>query len=340
MKNQPRVQSRESRACGRRPNGAFGGASYASPHFIPGLLSGTRVTRPSGRSAFTLVEMLVTLALLSLIVLALMAVFNSTQKAFRASLTQTDILESGRLAMGLLVGDLETMTPSSGLGNSNGLPSLFSPVNFYANTNFNCRPLIQSLTASSAQRTNVLENFFILSRRNIKGTPNWVGTGYTVVTNSPHGLYSLYRFSTNFPAMTLSPWRLFYTDFNSFLLAPTNYSHLMDGVVDLTVRPYDPNGLEMTNSYEADYNGSTNTFINQNTSFMKPGLRVVGFYMYSNTVPASVEVEMGVLEDAVLQRAEGLGGAAQMNYLSNHVGQLHLFRQRVWIRNVDPTAYQ
>ena len=45
--------------------------------------------------------MLVTLALLSLIVLALMTVFNSTQTAFRASLTQTDILESGRAGDGL-----------------------------------------------------------------------------------------------------------------------------------------------------------------------------------------------------------------------------------------------
>ena len=71
------------------------------------------------RAAFTLVEMLVTLALLSLIVLALMTVFNSTQKAFRASLTQTDILESGRLAMGLITSDLEAMTPSSSPVNTN-----------------------------------------------------------------------------------------------------------------------------------------------------------------------------------------------------------------------------
>ena len=62
--------------------------------------------------------------------------------------------------------------------------------------------------------------------------------------------------------------------------------------------------------------------------------------MFSNTVPASVEVELGVMEDAVLQRAEGLSGAAQMNYLSNQAGQVHLFRQRVMIRNVDRTAYQ
>jgi hypothetical protein len=53
-----------------------------------------------------------------------------------------------------------------------------------------------------------------------------------------------------------------------------------------------------------------------------------------------VEVELGVLEDAVLQRAEGMSSTAQMNYLSNHVGQVHLFRQRVLVRNVDPSVYQ
>ncbi len=112
------------------------------------------------RAGFTLVEMLVTLALLSLIVLALMTVFNSTQKAFRASLTQTDILESGRLAMGLITSDLEAMTPSSSPVNTN-VPNF----NFYAAlANYlTAPPLIQSLTASSQLRTNLLENFFSLS---------------------------------------------------------------------------------------------------------------------------------------------------------------------------------
>jgi hypothetical protein len=53
-----------------------------------------------------------------------------------------------------------------------------------------------------------------------------------------------------------------------------------------------------------------------------------------------VDLELGVMEDTVLARAEGLAGVAQLNYLSNHAGQVHLFRQRILIRNVDPTAYQ
>ena len=57
-------------------------------------------------------------------------------------------------------------------------------MNFYANTN-GYAPLVQSLTASSAQRTNVLENFFILSRDNVNGSPTWIGVGYAVDTDSP-----------------------------------------------------------------------------------------------------------------------------------------------------------
>jgi hypothetical protein len=64
--------------------------------------------------------------------------------------------------------------------------------------------------------------------------------------------------------------------------------------------------------------------------------------MLSNALPASVEVELGVLEDRALQRVESLGGSfqAQTNYLAGRAGQVHLFRQRFPIRNVDPSAYQ
>ena len=69
-----------------------------------------------------------------------------------------------------------------------------------------------------------------------------------------------------------------------------------------------------------------------------------GFYMFSNTLPASVEIDLGVLEDRAIQRALSLPkvppGWAQSNYLAGRAGQVHVFRQRVWIRNVDPSAYQ
>jgi hypothetical protein len=67
-----------------------------------------------------------------------------------------------------------------------------------------------------------------------------------------------------------------------------------------------------------------------------------GLTMFSNTLPASVEIEMGVLEDRTLQRAESLIplASAQANYLAGAAGKVHVFRQRVSIPNVDPSAYQ
>jgi prepilin-type N-terminal cleavage/methylation domain-containing protein len=326
------------------------------------LCSGSIVNRKSqivNERAFTLVEILMTMVLLSLIVLALMSVFNSTQKAFRASLTQTDVLESGRLAMGLMVGDLEGMTPSLKTINTN-ISTWYLPGNDPYNTNNNVNfyaavttfaspptPLYQSLvgvTDPNTMRTNLLESFFSLSRQIINGSPNWVGTGYAVSTNSPDGaLYPLYRFYMATNTTTGTPASLYNAFMTNSLTSSPPWSHLMDGAVALRVRPYDPNGLEMTNTYEYNYNRSVYTFTNHNAEFFLqsvPG--VYGCYMYSNTVPAAVEVELGVLEDTVLQRAESFNGnmLAQTNYLVQHAGQVHLFRQRVQIRNVDPTAYQ
>jgi hypothetical protein len=260
-------------------------------------------------------------AMLGLIVLALMTVFNGAQTAFRAGITQTGVLESGRAVSDLIKSDLETMTPSFGVSNG--------AVNFYANINSGNPPLVQSLPGSGNLRTNVIENLFILARQN----RIWTGIGYVVDTTS-QPTNSLYRFSMSTNVMAGDPWPLF-NIFSNWVFngAFTNMSHLMDGVVELRVRAYDTNGTWLNDAWEFN-----NTNVN-NIHFFAPILGVTGLKMFSNTVPASVEVELGVLEDRTLQRAESLPNVAQLNYLSNHVGQVHVFRQRVWIRNVDPSAY-
>jgi hypothetical protein len=240
------------------------------------------------------------------------------------------------------------MTPSFGVNNSAvGAANFYSSVITYPSPP---SPLMQPLVGASAgqRRTNVLENFFILSRGNLNGQDSWIGTGYAVTTNLPNGqfsLYSLYRYTTNHPVSGHDPAQIFNTDFANFFSAPTNGgSHLMDGVVHLTVRAYDLNGLWMTNPFA--YPGDLITTTNKNVWFFPPGsgsgFGEFGFWMFSNTLPASVEINLGVLEDRAIQRAQSLANnaAAQLVYLSNHVGQVHVFRQRVWIRNVDPSAYQ
>ena len=288
--------------------------------------------------AFSLVEVLVVITLLSLIVLALMAVFNSTQTAFRASVTQTDVLEGGRAAMDVMTSDLRQMSPSGGDSNAFFF-GYFSqaPVNFYVNTNSN-QPLVQSLPGSSAQRTNVLEDFFVLSRGNLNGRPAWIGVGYAVDPESPTDLNPLYRFYLTTNVAAASPQTLF-TNFTQAVLtgAITNWNRLLDGVVHLTVHAYDTNGVWMPNGYAFGYTNAP-----KNVLFLSSAWGETGFCMFSNTLPASVEVELGVLEDRTLRRAETWpnGSLAQSNYLAQQVGKVHVFRQRVTIPNVDPAAYQ
>jgi len=308
---------------------------------------------PATRAAFSLIEVLVVISLLSLIVLALMAVFNSAQTAFRASVTQTDVLGGGRATIEMITADLRQMAPS--LGYSNSLvqiaPTIYAcnsnnPVNFYADTNkYGIQPLVQSLAGSTARRTNVLENFFILGRGNLNGQATWFGTGYLVFPLATNLVYPLYRFyiTTNVEASP-NPAALF----NSFMSAirttaftgtftNSNWSHLLDGVVDLRVRAYDPNGFWMTNGYPVGYGN-----VAKNAIFRPPAGGECGFYLFSNTLPAAVEVELGVLEDRTLQRAATWpnGSAAQNSYLAQQAGKVHIFRQRVTIPNVDPSAYQ
>lgn len=301
------------------------------------------------RSGFSLIEILVVLALISLITVALMAVFSTTQKAFRASITTADTLEGGRALMDLITSDLETMTPSYGISNaalvnSGKQLSVGGPVNFCALVKtFTAgppSPLMQPLIGSPTPipRTNVLEDIFILSKGNINGVASWIGTGYSVTTNLADGtLYPLYRFymATNAASGAFGQFIL-YTNFIYFNYTNSaSWSHLMDGVVHLTARCYDTNGVWMTNGYSNPLNVPVHNSVFIGSPYSEPTC-----YFFSNTVPAAVQIEMGKLEDRTLEHAQSLSGINQSNYLSNASGQLRIFTRRVWIRNLDPSAYQ
>jgi len=294
--------------------------------------------------AFTLIEILMVVVLMSLIVLALMAVFNSTQTAFRASITQTDVLEGGRSVMGLIKSDLEPMAPA-----------YLRTTNFYAAL-INSFP--QSLTGSSASRTNVMEDVFFITRQN----QTWKGVGYFVRTNLllSGGIGTpgvLYRFETNnsVAQFAQTPGAMFraYDRVRTGPLdqqgptvttnaLPTGVSRILDGVMNFTVRAFDTNGFWITANHVTA--GVTNILAVTNAAVSEVVL--CGFY--SNAMPASVEIELGVLEDRALQRVESLPNNLpgpppndrRTLYLAQQAGKVHVFRQRVWIRNVDPSAYQ
>jgi len=299
------------------------------------------------RRAFSLIEILVVVSLLSLIVLVLMTVFNSTQSAFRAGVTQTDVLEGTRAAMDIIVSDLKLMSPSDGPSNNFIFyddTAVYGGLNFYAGLNYAnyYLPLIQSLPGSNLQRTNILENVFWVSRQNLNGRDSWVGTGYTIIATNIYPQFPLYRFVTNAPVTLCSPTNLFMAFLDAIQVnafTNTGWSHLIDGVIDFRVQPFDLNGYPMTNNYQP--NAGHNT-IYPNTSFpFLPQYGVRTFYFLSNSIPGSIEIQMGALEDAVLRRAESFGphSSSQSNYLSQQAGRVHVFRQRVFLPNVDSSAY-
>lgn len=285
---------------------------------------------------FSLVEILVVVSILSLIVLALMAVFSSTQKAFRSAVTQTDVLEGSRAAMGLMASDLRILTPSGSVNPG--------PVNFGVLGNYSYsaayKPLLQNLPGGSVQRTNQLNYFFILGRQNTK----WVGIGYAVDNTNDSNLYPLYRYYRDDLSVQSNPLLLF-SEFANIVSGGqwtnANVSHIIDGVVHLTVHAYDPDGQWINNAHQPYVKA-------MNTQFFTPNYGEAQLYMYSNTVPAAVELELGVIEDSTLARAGSLPNnlpALPPNdrrslFLNNQSGVVHLFRQRVNIPNVDPTAYQ
>jgi type II secretory pathway pseudopilin PulG len=308
-----------------------------------------RKSKIENGGAFTLIEVLVVVVLMSFIILALMAVFNGTQTAFRASITQTDVLEGGRATMGMIKSDLEGMTPSF-LNTPNFVVGTDRVPNFYAGAT---NSFMQPLTGSSASRVNVMEDVFFITREN----QTWKGVGYFVrsnILNSAQVMVGtpgvLYRFETNYSASQFARFaQTQYGPFAAYDLARTTtngvgVSRILDGVMAFRVRAYDTNGIWMTTNVVVVVNGTTNLIV---LAYPTNSLTAVtgdpaAIYMYSNALPASVEIELGVLEDRALQRVESLNGSlqAQNNYLAQQAGKVHVFRQRVWIRNVDPSAYQ
>lgn len=293
----------------------------------------SRSGRRSG-GAFSLIEVLVVTGLLSVIIIGLVMMFAQTQRAYKLGTTQVDVLEGGRMATDLITRDLQQCAAS---GQPNWINFL---CNFYVETR-NVAPLTQELPGSTARRTNLMQETFFLTREN----QTWTAVGYFVRTNDQSYLDypagsggSLYRFETNYSDTVFRqnpqwPWR----DFRAALADANRASRVLEGVVHFKLRTFDPQGNWI----------STNAI--QNVTNVWPSSAVLNYpfgetaylYFFSNAIPASVEIELGVLEAREIERARAISSpAARATYLSQQAGKVHLFRWRVPMRNVDPSVYQ
>jgi Tfp pilus assembly protein PilV len=324
-------------------------------------------------AAFSLIEILVVVALMTIIILGLLLMFLQTQRAFTSSMTQADVLAAGRATMDMLTREIEQMTPSQ-----------MRPVIIGKTTNqcinFLTRvsgafvsPMVQGVpgtttsTGAQATRTNIVQDVFFLTRNN----QDWVGTGYAVIPYpGSTGIGALYRFVSTTNTMLngaapilLSGNFLGALTNNTPIIAngfpPTNIfynsiSKIADGVVHFRVGAYSTNGYSLfsdgfyhTNAVfgppgppnQPRYNPVPNS-----SAYAYLGLPgAVDCYFWSNAVPAAVELEVGFLEQHNVDRLKAIASAGNTNamtaYLSNHVAQVHIFRQRILVPNVDSTAY-
>ena len=327
------------------------------------------VSRPAPR-AFTLLEILVSVALLSFIVLGLFAMFNQTQRAFRLSMTQSDILEAGRAVTEMIPRELEQTVPSD-----------HNAVNFAALMIPNYAPLTQLLPtatpATQVARTNFLEDIFMLRREN----QTWVGVGYCVRVADTNGALwypestptpprtlgagSLYRFTATLPALysgvrgdqksglSQDPSQLYVAFLNATRPGLTNpLPRICDGVIHFRLRAFAANGFPLfsdgkhtnacfrTNSLTTGWSVAAQTQVTPNLAYPD---NLPGLYFWSNAVPGAVEMELGLLEQHAWERYASIGNpTARLNYLRREdiTSRVHLFRQRIAVRNLNPLPYQ
>lgn len=284
--------------------------------------------RRTGQRAFSLIELLIVMTLLSFIVIGLLAVFDQTQKAFKVGMSQVDVLESGRATMDLITREVEQMAALTGSGSN--VVSCFVRIPGYTD-------LEQELPGSTEVRTNVLQDFFFLSRVN----QEWIGTGYTVL-NGASGLGTLYRYTTNRHVRnvqaTAPPEGLFGFFLNALNPAPdfNKLTRVADGVIHFRVRAYGTNGLLLDPFYDAG------VFPNITVDYDPASASQFQYEFRSNALPTAVEIELAVVEPDVLARVEALptAGNVRRNYIEQQAGKVHIFRQRVPIRRVDRRAYE
>lgn len=281
--------------------------------------------QPSLRG-FTLIEIMVSVLLLSMIIVGLLLMFYQVQRAFRAGTTQADILEGGRATMALLTRDLQEMA-ASGLPKSSSVANCYIGPSDYPTT---VSPTTQDLP-SGTQRTNWLQDIRFLSRQN----DEWRAISYRVVYAS-NGVGVLYRLLESTNRFTLESATsnalggislVAQANFNAVI---SNYHRVLDGIVSFDVRAVDTNGMAYPNMNppfgptNPNDRWSPNILVDNSTA---------RFEFFDAELPAYVDIELAILEPSTLAKFRGrdVQGPA-LDYLSRQIGRTHVFRQRVAIR--------
>ena len=246
-------------------------------------------------------------ALMTIIMLGLLAMFYQTQRAMRVGTAQVDVMGTGDAAMRLIADELKQVVAAGEnarlAGTTNYIPHLETRTPYL--------PLFWTRNFGSAQAT-YLQDLFFIRRENDK----WIGTGYFVdpVTDQG-GAGVLYRFEWIERTSQSNALVIIYNEFQK--AKTTTVPRLADRIAHLQVHAFNADGEPLFG----------NPF---------PNLTFTNSWL-----PAYLDVELAVLEPKPYDRfrarydSNNVNTAFALAYLTNQLDRLHIFRQRIPIRTVQ-----
>jgi Tfp pilus assembly protein PilV len=272
------------------------------------------------KAAFSVLEIMVAVALLAIIIVGLLAMFYQVQRAFRAGTAQVDVMEGGRAAITLLMREMQEATATG----------LLEVTNLAIVPSWQEVQTSQTLSSGNVQQ-NFLSDLCFIQRRN----DEWTGIAYRL-TNAASGVGTLVRYSWSWTNISNPLWM----DETNRMMSravctwpPDRYdgeSQIVDGVVHFQVEAYDAEGVMYRPPVYPDINDSYLRRDNDVQAFM------------STNLPAYLDVELRVLEPATLARfrvREQANPAEGLNYLARQIGRTHVFRQRIPVRTAALHAF-
>ncbi len=281
------------------------------------------------RRGMTLLELMVSMALLTVIILGLYSMFNQTQQALLRGAEEVDVQETARSSFAVLVNELDQARVSH----------LVDATNFAFAPNTNAPTYLRQALIDGSVRTQQLQDLFFLTREGSQ----WKGVGYFVrATADPRqamiprpadanlwnvGVGSLYRFEMTTNHLRTDAYFL-QTNFFNFLIdqlpysnyrSYTNVQKVADGIVHLRAIGY-------TNQTLVSFGNVTNNI---------PNLFLTST---NHDNPTHVDIELGVMEPKTLGQARVIPGTfAVSNYLFRASANVLMLRARVPVR-IDPAT--
>ena len=252
---------------------------------------------------FSLIEIMVAVALMTVIMLGLLAMFYQTQRAMRVGSAQVDVLGTGDAAIQLLASELKQVAAA---GN-------FIYPNIEVTNGYGPLDWARSFSKANVPQRTYLRELFFLRQEN----DDWIGTGYFVdpVTDNG-GAGALYRFESRYPVTRSDAVELLYKEFKG--ARTTSVPRLADRVAHLQLYAFNADGVPF------QYTNSGLTFA------------------YTN-LPSYMDLELGIIEPKPYDKFKArydtnnpaVTGPIAVTYLSTQIDRLHLFRQRIPIRTVQ-----